>query len=60
MKIWINKKNNIIILVDNYIKTVGDYFLDYNEILTSLELPLLANVGNNFLYYNENLKWKFL
>jgi hypothetical protein len=37
------------------VTTIGDYFLYYNESLTSIELPNVTTIGDYFLCYNKVL-----
>ena len=55
VEIKLNKNNQIIGYINSNVKSIGNDFLYYNKVLTSLELPNVESIGDCFLYYNKVL-----
>ena len=53
--IIIDNANQIKSYKNKYVTSIGDYFLNYNKGLTSIDLPNVTSIGNEFLYYNQLL-----
>ena len=55
VKVGINKNNAIIGYENNYIDEIGDDFLCYNEVLSSISLSNVQTIGDNFLWSNVQI-----
>ena len=47
--------NGFLDVVKGNITTIGNYFLNHNETLTSIDLPNVTSIGDYFLNYNKTL-----
>ena len=56
IKIVVNANNEIIKLENNNLKSIGDYFMYYNNTLQEINLPNLEEIGNYFLQMNNSIK----
>ena len=52
----ITLKKGKIIEFESDVENIGDYFLFYNKVLSSITLLSVASIGNNFLSYNRVLE----
>lgn len=57
--IKLDKYNRIISYENDYVKRIGDLFLQYNISMLRIKIPNVIEIGDNFLYQNEVLKQIF-
>ena len=55
IKIVLDKYNRIIEYYNEKIELIGNYFLRYNLSLEKIEMPNVCEIGDSFLYSNENI-----
>ena len=55
IQIIINKYNQIIGLINNIVKVIGDNFLRHNKTLEQIDLANAEAIGDNFLYSNNSM-----
>ena len=57
VEIYLNEKNEMIYLENNWIEEIENFFLYENESLKSISLPNVITIGNDFLRVNLELKY---
>ena len=54
--IILNKNNQIISVLNECVKYIGDYYLFYNQTLENIKLPNIEQIGDCFLYFNQTIQ----